>query len=77
VEIYRGISLLCTVYKIYAEVMRNSLEVEEVEEKSLENLGKSGKFLEREINNRQYVHFEPRYAKRKVKMGRFICCLWT
>jgi len=38
---YRGISLLCTVYKIYAEVLRNRLE-SEAEEK--DSAGKSGKF---------------------------------
>lgn len=34
VENYTGISLLCTAYKIYAEVLRRRLE-EEVEEKKL------------------------------------------
>jgi len=38
---YRGISLLCTAYKVYAEVLRNRLE-KEVEEKGMIPDGQAG-----------------------------------
>lgn len=41
VENYRGISLLCTAYKIYVEVLRSRLE-EEIEEKNLIPESQSG-----------------------------------
>jgi len=59
VENYRRISLLCTAYKIYAEVITNRLK-KEVEEKSL--VPENQIF---EKGDQQCVHSEPRYAKRK------------
>jgi len=41
VENYRGISLLCTAYKVYAEVLKNRLE-REVEEKGMIPDGQAG-----------------------------------
>lgn len=41
---YRGTSLLCTVYKVYAEILRSRLE-KEVEDKDI--TGKPGRFWKR------------------------------
>lgn len=68
---YRGISLLCIAYKIYAEVIRNRIE-KEVEEKCTVPENQASFRRGRSIINNIFVlnHFMQREKRQGGKNGR-------
>lgn len=74
VKNYRGISLLCTAYKIYAEILRNKLE-KEAKMKEMIPVTQARFRKERATTDFVPHHVIKNEERKREEQGKHICCL--